>query len=144
LSCYTPRVVCCHTGVRATPSSILCPCTHSLTCLLTFSNSLQHTATHCNTLQHNTHHFLHPSLLLTLSIHLHCNTLQHTATHCTPLSPSIVSPHPLHPSPLQHTVTHLQHTTNHFFLSFSIYHFSSLSPSISVTLEGKFDGEFFG
>jgi len=35
-----------------------------------YSNTLQHTATHCNTLQHAA---------------THCNTLQHTATHCNAL-----------------------------------------------------------
>jgi len=53
------------------------PCYHwsvNLGCLLiliTYCNTLLHTATHCNTRRHTA---------------THCNTLQHTATHCNTLS----------------------------------------------------------
>jgi len=62
---------CCSALLRV--AVCLCACAWYCLTIMTHSNTLQHTATHCNTLQHNT--LQHTAT--------HCNTLQHTATHCS-------------------------------------------------------------
>jgi len=115
--------------------SFMCEITHSyVRCdymlSMCYTQTLQHTATHCNTLQHTRVYvsFIHEMWLhifdvLHTDTATHCNTLQHTVIHC---NTHVSTSHSYmrcdymlsmcYTQTLQHTATHcntLQHTATH-------------------------------